>query len=147
MPGNRKVKDKITAFIKDHRELVTYVIAGVLTTAVSFAVFILFERVLGVNHLVANVISWICAVLFAYAINKLWVFRSRQETGKGLLREFLLFVGARVFSLGAEELILFIGVDLLKGDSVVTKIIGQAVVLVMNYIFSKLVIFKKRDNS
>ncbi|MBQ9828432.1 MAG: GtrA family protein [Lachnospiraceae bacterium] len=141
------MKDKITAFIKDHRELVTYVIAGVLTTAVSFAVFILFERVLGVNHLVANVISWICAVLFAYAINKLWVFRSRQETGKGLLREFLLFVGARVFSLGAEELILFIGVDLLKGDSVVTKIIGQAVVLVMNYIFSKLVIFKKRDNS
>ena len=142
------MRNKLLSFIKDQRELVTYVIAGVLTTAVSFGVFILFERVLNVNHLVANIISWIFAVIFAYFINKLWVFRSRQETGKGLLREFLLFVAARISSLGIEELILYLGVDLLKGDSVVVKIIGQVFVLVINYIFSKLVIFRKnRDNS
>ncbi len=132
-----------TNFLNKHRELIRYIIAGALTTLVSIGSFYLFERILSVDHLIANILSWIFAVLFAYVINRIWVFESKKKRGEGVLKEFLLFVGARITSLAIEEAVLFAGVDLLKIDSIIVKTGAQIIVLIINYLFSKLVIFHK----
>ena len=152
-------------------ELVRYVIIGGLTTVVSMVSFWLFNRLLGLEALdntsasymallgLSNVLSWIIAVTFAYFTNKLFVFQTKGIRGKDLFREIGLFFGARVASLLIEEAGLILLAKLfiaLYGNALtgigglintyremIAKLIMQIVVIVVNYIFSKLVIFKK----
>ena len=136
--------DKIKGIIKKilTREVILYIVFGVLTTAVSYITFWLFGTVLGVHYLIANIISWICAVLFAYFTNRKWVFETKAK-GKAQLKEFVLFIAGRLFSLGVEEFGLWLLVSVLKGNPNVAKLIMQVVVVVLNYVLSKLIIFKK----
>ena len=126
------------------REIVRYLVFGVLTTVVNLVAFFLLTRTLGMEVLLANILAWIVGVLFAYAVNKFLVFEVKGSTGKQLLTELGLFTAARLFSLGAEELILFIGVYLLAGKDIVAKIVAAVVVIVLNYIASKFLIFRKK---
>ena len=101
--------------------------------------------------------SWIFAVSFAYITNKLWVFESKSWQGKTVIKELLGFVGARLFSLGVEELGLWLLIDILNmgalrlsilsldiNGNMIAKVIMQIVVIILNYVFSKLVVFKKK---
>lgn len=143
--------------IKKYKEIILYIFFGVLTTIVNFVIYFIMNALLGEDmYLVSNVIAWIGAVAFAYVTNKIWVFESKNRESKTLLREIGEFVSARLLSLGIEEAGLYIFVDLLKfstfsfsflrltitGD-VITKIIMQIIVVILNYIFSKFIIFKK----
>ena len=144
--------------MKNKKEIINYIIFGVLTTVVNFAVFWLFNRLLGRDfYLTSNVIAWIVAVAFAYITNKIWVFESKVTTVKGILLEVGEFFLARLFSLGVEEVGLLIFVDLLKFKNLsfelltfaitgemLSKIILAVVVVILNYIFSKFIIFKKQ---
>lgn len=139
-------------------EAVKYMAFGVITTAVNFVVYFAVTAVLGDDmYLAANVVAWMVAVAFAYITNKLWVFESRSWKRNIVLKELGTFVSARLFSLGVEELGLFVALDIMNIDSWALDIAGlsigggtlaklslQILIIVLNYIFSKLVIFRKQ---
>lgn len=136
--------EKLRALLRAHRELVSYVFWGVMTTLVNYAAYFLLTRGLGVYYLTANVIAWAVSVLFAYFTNKLFVFRSTDWAWRVALRELWQMVASRLFS-GALELgILWLFVDALRLPDAPVKLLANVVVVVVNYVLSKWVVFKKR---
>ena len=147
-----------TLFIK-YKELIMYVIFGVLTTLVNFGAFWLFTKILGEDsYLINNAIAWVVGVVFAYITNKLFVFDSKSWNLKLVTKEVVEFFGARVLSFLVEEggMLLFItglgfgekSLELLgftiTGQFIV-KILLAVIVVVLNYIFSKFFIFRKQE--
>lgn len=126
-----------------NRENVSYLIFGVLTTLINILVYGFCYNTLGIHNLISNVIAWILAVLFAYVVNKLFVFRSVTHGLSQTLHEFALFIGARFFSLGIDELGMWILVNILTVNEIISKIFMNIIVLIINYFFSKTVIFNK----
>lgn len=125
-----------------HKSVLLYLFFGGLTTVISIGTFIIFDSYLKMDVLVANLLSWVCAVSFAYVTNRVWVFSSRA-TGKAMGQEILSFVGGRLATLGFEELVLWVFVSLLDFNSTLIKILAQVGVLILNYVISKLFVFKK----
>lgn len=134
---------KIKELYLKYKEVINYLFFGGCTFLVSIISFYLFNKVLAFNEHIANVISWILAVSFAYVTNKKYVFESKTEDKKDLLKEIGSFVSARLLTLVMEEIILVVGVNLLHIDSMIVKIVAQVIVIVSNYFLSKLFIFKK----
>ena len=151
------------------KEIVSYVFFGVLTTVVNLAVFYLTKKLFaaigwngffntivpedskivelfsgGSEYLDANLIAWVAGVIFAFVTNKLFVFESKSWRPSIAGKEFTGFVGARVFSLFVEMLGMFVMVTLLAWNELIAKLIVGVIVIIMNYIFSKLLIFKKK---
>ena len=140
---------KIIELYKKYEEIINYLIIGVLTTFVNLAVkYALLFTVLNASDAtqlqIAVVISWVVACIFAYITNRKIVFKSKS---KKILKEFTAFVSARLFTLFLEMLIMFVFVTLLTLNSnlwvVIWSLVAQIVVIVVNYVLSKLVIFKK----
>ena len=130
---------------KKYQEIINYLIVGVLTTVVSLltyyiCVLIFLDPNKAIELQIANIISWICAVLFAYITNKVFVFKSKN---KNLFKEFTSFVSARVLTLLLDMLIMFIMVTALGINDKISKLVVQVVVTILNYIFSKIFVFKK----
>lgn len=140
LPGLRRLEP----FYKKHKAVLLYLFFGGLTTVISIAVFWLFRRPLGLNELVANVISWLAAVLFAFVTNRVWVFRSPTKTAGEFVRQMGSFYGGRVVTLLIEEALLGIFITWLRFPDMPVKIAAQVVVIVLNYFISKLFVFKKR---
>ena len=136
-------KEEIIKETKKQNELVSYIIFGLATTVVSMVVYGVCNSVFEMHYLVSNIVSWIIAVAFAYITNKMFVFKTRGMGVAQLKREVSLFVSARLASLLIEEIGLFLLVGLLEWGEIGGKLVMQAVVIVLNYFFSKLVIFKK----
>ncbi len=128
-------------------EVLNYLVFGVLTTVLNLITYVLLTKAGNVHFLVANVVAWIVGVIFAYVVNKFSVFEAKEISFRRIAIEFGLFTSARVLSLGAEELILWVGVSLLSGSDLVFKIIAAVVVIIMNYIASKFFIFRKTSGS
>lgn len=122
---------------------VKYIIAGGCTTAVNFIVFTVLDYLLHINVNIANIISIICSVLFAYVANKIYVFNSRTDSIKALAVEFAKFVGARGITMVIEVGGVFV-LDLLHWNGLAAKFLTQVIVLVTNYIFSKIFVFKDK---
>lgn len=127
---------------RKYREVIAYLFFGGLTTLVNIVVFAILEKVM--NYQVANILAWVGSVLFAYMTNKLWVFTSRTKNKKELLKEISSFFLFRGLSLLMDILIMWIGISLLHGNPLLTKIIDNVVVVIANYVFSKFYIFKKK---
>ena len=136
--------ERIKALCLKYKEVLLYLIFGGLTTVVSLVTFWLAGHPLGLNTLIANVVSWICAVTFAYVTNAKWVFEAKPETGGERFRQFVSFYAGRLATLGVEELILFVFVTLLHCNDMLIKVIAQVVVVVLNYVISKLLVFRKK---
>lgn len=146
-----------TLFIK-YKELITYVIFGVLTTLVNFFAFWLFTKILGEElYLVNNAIAWVVGVIFAYITNKLFVFESKSWSLKVITKEITGFLGARIFSFLVEEGGMFLFITVLgSGEKSLTilsftitgqfivKILLAVIVVIINYVFSKFIIFRKK---
>ena len=130
-----------------NRETVSYVVFGVLTTVVNIVVYLLFYNALGIHNLVSNAIAWVAAVLFAYVVNKLFVFRSRTSSAREALREFYLFIAARLFSFVVDELGMLLLVNIAHAGGFVSKVIVNVIVMIMNYFFSKWIIFRQRPSA
>ena len=131
----------IRKLFQKHKELILYVFFGGLATVVSIGTFVLFDAMM--NELVANVLSWIITVGFAYWTNRTWVFHSEVQ-GKGVWKELTTFYTGRLLTLGLEEVILLVFATILHWNATVVKIAAQVLVLVGNYILSKLLIFRKK---
>ena len=135
-----------------NRETASYLVFGVLTTVINYIVFGLILRFFGTKAtLIANVIAFVVAVTFAFITNKLYVFGSRDWSVAVLKKELPSFLGARLFSLGLEELGLWIclikgveGLEIFRiNGMMIAKLVLAVIVIVLNYVFSKFFIFKK----
>ncbi len=124
-------------------ETVRYLVVGILTTAVSLASYEI-ARLLGVSIQPANVISWICAVTFAFFTNKFIVFQSRDASARVLLPEMVRFYGGRLFSLALEAAVLWLLADVLHIHDFIAKCAGQVIVFVTNYLLSKFLVFRQK---
>ena len=125
-----------------YKEIINYLIAGVLTTIISILSYELFKNIFHIHYLISNVLSWIVAVIFAYYINRIFVFNSKTKS-KEKLKEFINFIACRIATLVIETLVMYLMVDIIKLNSDIAKIIAQFITIVLNYIFSKFLTFKK----
>lgn len=133
----------IKKWIETYKEVIAYLFFGVLTTLVNFVIYFMCTKLFAVNYLLANALSWAGAVAFAYVTNRIWVFQSKNYGVRAIFKEMIAFVGCRLFSGAMDMAIMFIGVEVLGISDDVTKLLTQVVVVVLNYIFSKMIIFKK----
>lgn len=136
---------RLTELYRKYEEIINYLIAGVLTTLVSLAVYygcvLTFLNPADPFELqAANVISWVLAVAFAYGINRSFVFKSKSENR---FMEAVRFVGSRVTTLLMDMAVMYVFVTLLGGNDKIGKLISQVVVMAGNYLLSKLFVFKK----
>lgn len=132
---------KILEIYKKYQEIINYLIFGVLTTLVSILSYALFTRFLNLNYIYSNIISWIISVTFAFITNKIYVFKSKEDN---VFKEVIKFYISRLTSLLIELLIMYLMVDLLKINDMISKIIVQFIVIILNYIFSKIFVFKNK---
>ena len=135
--------DKIIALFRKYREILVYLIFGVLTTAVNYVVYLPCYNLMHMSASVSNVIAWVFAVAFAYLTNKPFVFRSRDWSAKTVIPELAKFVGTRVGSGGLETAILFLTVDVIGWNGNLWKILTSILVVIVNYVGSKLLVFRK----
>ncbi len=129
-------------FYLKYKEMLLYLFFGGLAFVVSVATYSLFNMALHINELIANIFSWIITVLFAFFTNRIWVFQSPTEGAAAFLRQMISFYGGRVITLIIEEAILFVFITLLSFSSLGVKIAAQVVVIILNYVISKLIIFR-----
>lgn len=143
-------------FYKKNKEILLYLFFGGLTTIVGLITFIVPSKMLSLDDMViggmtidtntqvANIISWICAVTFAYITNRIWVFENKAHTANGIARECLSFYSGRLLTLLIENLLLNLCVEAMNMNSIVAKVLVSIVTIILNYIISKLFVFKKQ---
>ena len=134
--------EKLKALYEKYHATVIYLVFGVLTTVVNYAVYLPLYNFVGLPASVCNGIAWVAAVAFAYVTNKLFVFESKSW-GDGVLGELLRFVGSRVASGAVETVSLLLTVDILGWNGNIMKLLLAVFVIVFNYVLSKFFVFKK----
>ena len=124
-----------------YKEIINYLIAGFLTLIVSISSYALLTKILHIHYIISNIVSWIIAVLFAYYVNRKFVFGS-TSTKKEKTKEIINFFKYRILSLIIETILMYLLVDIISINDLVSKVIVQIIVIILNYIFSKFLIFK-----
>ena len=127
-----------------YKSFLMYGIFGVFTTIVNLVVYNLCYYKAGINNTISNVLAWIIAVAFAYVTNKIWVFDSKSWKMSVLRREVTAFVSCRLATGVMDLVIMYVCVDVLGWHAMLMKLASNVLVIILNYIFSKLIIFKKR---
>ena len=130
--------------LKKYEEIISYLFFGGLTTMVNYVVYLPCYNLLGLSGAVSNVIAWVAAVAFAYLTNKPFVFKSHDWTAKTVLPELTKFVGCRVGSGLLETAIIFVLVDCLRWNGNIIKLVTSVLVVVLNYVASKLLVFRRK---
>lgn len=137
--------EKIKSLIHKHWDIISYLFFGVLTTAVNYLIYLPCHNWLDMSAAVSNSIAWVGAVIFAYLTNKPFVFQSHDWSLKVVGPELAKFVGCRIGSGVLETAILWIFVDGLHFDGNWMKILTSVLVVVLNYVASKLLVFRKKN--
>ncbi len=142
-------------------EVLMYLVFGVLTTVVNFVVFWLCGKItdadttlltLGTFDLkwvyIANAVAWVCSVVFAFVTNKLFVFESKSKDSGSVIRELVSFFGARILCFVIFDVVVFaLLYDVLHLNEYIVKIVNAVFVVIFNYVASKLVVFRKKENT
>lgn len=129
---------------EDLKELVLYTIFGNLTFVISIGSYAIFNIAFGINELIANALAWVFAVLFSYVTNKKWVFKAPTPTKTAFFMQMFAFFSGRFMTLVIEEAIIFVFITLLAYPSMWVKLAAQVVVVVLNYVISKLFVFRDK---
>ena len=149
--------DKLKALFVKYKEIIMYLIFGVATTVVSWATYALFIKLMGTDSsllgemTLAKALSWLCAVAFAFVTNKLWVFDSRSWKPNVVALEALAFLGGRlitgVIEIAGVPLLVKLGLDqtIFGVAGMLANVVISVLVVILNYIFSKLVVFRKEQ--
>ena len=135
--------EKALELYRKYREMILYLIFGGLTTLVNIFSYFVLTDVGKIQYLVSTAIAWVLSVLFAYFTNRVWVFRSTASGAKAIAREMGSFFGCRLLSGVIDMGIMFVCVSVLGLPDKVIKILANVVVIILNYLFSKLFIFKE----
>ncbi len=136
--------ESIKTLIRKYWDVLAYLIFGVLTTLVNYIVYLPLLNVAGLSAALSNLIAWAAAVAFAYLTNKPFVFKSHDWSLQTVVPELTKFVSCRVASGAMETGILLVTVDLLHWNGNLWKLLTSVLVVVLNYIFSKLIVFRKK---
>lgn len=136
--------EKIKGLLVKYWDILSYLIFGVLTTVVNYLVYLPMYNMVGLSAAVSNCIAWVVAVAFAYLTNKPFVFRSHDWSKETVVPELTKFVSCRVASGVMETVIIFLAVDLMGWNGNIWKLVTSVLVVILNYIFSKLIVFKKK---
>ena len=132
--------EKIVKLYEKNKEIINYLIFGVLTTVVNIVVFAVCADGLKIQYLISNVVAWGASVLFAYVTNRKYVFESNsEEIGK----EMTKFFSSRLSTLALDMIVMWLLVDVLTANNLVAKVFANVLVVIANYILSKLFVFKK----
>lgn len=126
-------------------EVFIYLFFGGLTTLINIIIYFIFREWIKTNYIIANIIANIIAILFAFITNKVWVFHSKSENVKELIIEFSKFVLYRLLSFGLDMIFMMICIDIVQTGDLFAKLFTQVLVVIANYIFSKLFIFKPKS--
>lgn len=130
--------------IKKYQQPILYLFFGICTTIVNIITYYLSAHILSLSVILSTCLAWLVSVIFAYITNKWWVFESKSLRLKAVIQEFLSFTGCRLFTGACDLLIMLIFVDSLGMDDLFVKIASNILVVVLNYIFSKMIIFKRK---
>lgn len=139
---NYITEDNHISWYNKYREVLSYLLFGGLTTLVNIVSFFILRQ-FNVAIYISNVIAWILSVLFAFITNKLFVFESKGKNKKENAKELISFFGFRILSLGIDMGAMYLLLDVLSIGELISKILSNIIVIVLNYIFSKLFIFRK----
>lgn len=142
----RKVlNDKMRCFweVLIRKETISYIIVGTLTTGVNLIAYYWFWNILGITNIIANAFAWVVAMLFAYFANAKYVFKPTKKEFIGEILQIGRFFTARFVSFLVEEAAMFVCVDLLFINNMLMKAIMNVVVVIINYFFSKYVVFNE----
>ena len=142
--GGTAMLQKIRALVVKYWDILSYLVFGVMTTVVNYAVYLPIYNLLGLSAAVSNVLAWVAAVAFAFLTNKPFVFKSHDWSAKTVIPELTKFVSCRIASGAMETVILLLTVDLLGWNGNIWKLITQVLVVILNYVTSKLVVFRKK---
>lgn len=124
------------------REISAYLIFGVLTTLVNIISFYIFNNLLNIDYLIANIISWFLSIIFAYITNRNYVFKNHKKDN---FKTFILFISSRLTTLLLDMLFMILLIEKIQISEINSKIIVQIIVIVINYLLSKLLVFKDKD--
>ena len=126
-----------------HKEVLMYLFFGGIAFFLNIGLYALFNGLWGINELIANVICWMICVLFQFFTNRTWVFEGKTEGFSDFIKQMASFFGGRLFTLAVEEVIIAIFISWLGFNSMAVKLVAQFIVIVLNYVISKLYVFKK----
>ena len=138
---------KLADWYRKHQEGMRYLIFGALSTVVNIVSYALLYYLFHISNAVSNILAWIIAATFAYITNKLYVFDSKVNNKKELLKEIVYFYGCRLFTLAIDEGIMILAVDRFKWNGILMKIVANIIVIILNFIFSKILIFRKQEKT
>ena len=136
--------DILRKVLKRYKSFIMYGVFGVLTTIVNLVAYNLCYYKVELNNTLSNIIAWIFAVAFAYITNKIWVFESKSWNMSVLRREITAFISCRLATGIMDLIIMYVCVDVLGWHAMLMKLLSNILVIILNYVFSKLVIFKKK---
>lgn len=136
--------EKIKCLYIKYKELILYVFFGGLTTLCNIVSYYIFAHMFFLNEIASTILAFIISVLFAFFTNSRYVFMSKAKGFKQVSNELVKFFGARLFSGGLDVLIMYIFVTLLMFNDIVIKILSNIIVIILNYLFSKLFVFKTK---
>lgn len=131
--------------LKKYKEAILYIIFGGLTFVTNLLVYMICTRIFKFDIYLSNFIAWTVSVLFAYVTNKFFVFESNSISFKYIIKELCSFMGCRVLTGVMEMIIIFLMLTIAGMNDLFVKIVANVVVIISNYIFSKLIIFTKKD--
>ncbi len=132
---------------RKYEEGINYLFWGGVAFVLSMVLFYIFANIMMLDEQIANIITWVICVIFAYLTNRTFVFKSKTTGAKAVTKEFVDFTAARLATLVLENAVLFVCIDLFLWHNMLAKLLGQFLVIVSNYVLSKLWIFKKKDSN
>ena len=134
----------VLKMMKKYKSFIAYAVFGVFTTIVNIVTYNVCYNSMGISNTLSNVAAWILAVTFAYLTNKAWVFGSTSWKWEVLKKEIPAFISCRLATGIMDIVIMYICVDIMNWPAMLMKIISNVLVILLNYVFSKLVIFKNK---
>lgn len=133
---------KIKYLFEKYEHILFYLIFGVLTTLINVGSYWVVAHLIGCSVMISTIIAWMLAVLFAYLTNRKWVFNSTATTSSAIVKEFIAFITCRIATGIFDGLSMFVFVDLFHFNDILIKLLANIMVIILNYITSKLIIFK-----
>ena len=136
--------EKLRSLIEKYWDVLSYLFFGVLTTVVNYLIYLPVYNFCGLSAALSNMIAWVGAVIFAFLTNKPFVFRSHDWSAKTVVPELTKFVSCRIASGVLETVILFLAVDCMNWNGNIWKLVTQVLVIIINYVGSKLLVLRKK---
>lgn len=135
----------IKSLLIKYKDMIAYLFFGACTTVVNIVVYWLLAHPLGMGTMVSTIVAWVAAVLFAYLTNRKWVFHSQAVTRQEITREIVSFFACRLATGVVDWVVMLVFVDVLHFNDLVIKFLANVLVIILNFVASKLIIFRKKN--